>query len=520
MPSHPVFVAPQHPIVASTGKPAGAPVFHAPPVQGQLGRPVITAAPPTSRPMVMPSGTPPVKSGSGAPVMPAGRPTGVRPGGVVPAPRGNPVLTGQGGRRAGTIDPPRSAGAGRPVSPGSGWNAAANGGGRSHIGGGGASGNVSGAPTHFTQRSGPPAGGFDHPLAADHSGHGHGGDWHGHHRDDHHDHDDHFHSSFALNIGIGFGIGTFACATPYCGFNSCFSYYDAACYYPFAYADSFCAIPFAYYDPYWHHHHWSGFYVAAYNPWAPYWWWRPSYCVYSYPSGTYVSFRYCRPSCDWVTDFRFADAPCAAVSTCSLVPSCNTGLNASTNGVYQYGWFPSDSVTSISATSGEPSIAETTLPAPATAQELIGSSDRELADTYMRLGDLPSAVRVYGQQLGAHPGDVQAERSLGLALIASGRADEGAERIQTAYRIDPTLASTRIPGDLFTGADELQRMTDDATRLAATRNSPGTWLSVAVLMQAQDQPGPARTALEKARDAGLAQPVVENMEAALPAPQN
>ena len=61
-----------------------------------------------------------------------------------------------------------------------------------------------------------------------------------------------------------------------------------------------------------------------------------------------------------------------------------------------------------------------------------------------------------------------------------------------------------------------QQVLDYATLHASDANSARSWLAVAVLMQAQGNLGPARSALDRARSAGLNDRVIEWMATALP----
>jgi tetratricopeptide (TPR) repeat protein len=166
---------------------------------------------------------------------------------------------------------------------------------------------------------------------------------------------------------------------------------------------------------------------------------------------------------------------------------------------------------------GAPVMASSTLPAPATASELRTTSDRELADTYLRLGDPDNAARVYEQHLAKHPGDAQALRGMGLAQIAAGRLTDGVEQIQRAYRVDPSLAGRPVtPQDVFAGPEDFQRVLDLTTRTANGSNSASAWLASAVMLQADGRNGPARSALERAKSAGLDASIYDWFRGVLP----
>lgn len=157
-----------------------------------------------------------------------------------------------------------------------------------------------------------------------------------------------------------------------------------------------------------------------------------------------------------------------------------------------------------------------TYPAPASAAELLTTSDRELGDTYLRLGDPDNAARIYQQHLAKHPGDAEATRSLGVALIVAGRSQEGAEQIGRAYRIDPMLADRPFRTDLLASPAEFKRALDQTTRWATSTNTPDAWLASAALLQADGSSAAARGALDKARAAGLEDGVFNGMQGVLP----
>lgn len=162
-------------------------------------------------------------------------------------------------------------------------------------------------------------------------------------------------------------------------------------------------------------------------------------------------------------------------------------------------------------------VSEETLPAPATEAELRSTTERELADTYMKLGDLDSAIRVYSAHVARHPGDVEAVRSLGFALVEHGDTQAGVDLVERAYRIDPTLARELFDRELLRTPENFAVVLDRVTALAGeSEQGAAAWLAVAVLMQADGRDEPARTALERAKEAGLPGRIVEEFQPVLP----
>jgi hypothetical protein len=320
----------------------------------------------------------------------------------------------------------------------------------------------------------------------------------------------HSSSSVVVNVGFGFGFGSWwapGCPT----FSGCFTSCNP-CWW---------TGPNVWHSPY---HVWP---ASAYwgSPWCgscsffsfpcgpcPSWCWRPVWWWNSFPCGNFVHVGFCGSGVSVGASFSFCGTP--AFSTCSLVPSCATPIVA--DGTYRYGWY----TPGVESVVNEWPSASVATQAQAGVAALEVTTDRQLADTYMRLGDLANAVRVYSDHVGAHPEDAEAHRSLGVALLATDRPEEGASQIEAAYRTDPTLAQRPLPTDLLAAQSTMRQVTDNATRLATSNPSPSSWLAVAVLMQAQGQVGPARSALDKARLAGLDDNVVQSMSDALPTSGN
>jgi tetratricopeptide (TPR) repeat protein len=293
-----------------------------------------------------------------------------------------------------------------------------------------------------------------------------------------------------------------------------------------------------------HHHHSYGGYHDGYRHsrprsrlsisfsfgsyWGyPHWYYRPSYWHYYdpwYPPVVY--YRPYRPwhwwDCDpWpvrstvVISTGFAFSSSASVryvySSSALVPAAVVH-----EPVYVAPIIYSPPPVAPVLLSSQPAAVAESYPEAASEAQLRTVTDRQLADTYLRLGDLESAIRVYASHTSRHPGDAQALRSLGIALIADEQVRTGAEYVQRAYRVDPLLAQRPIARDLVD-----QRMFDFvldlSTRAAAEQNSAALWLTVASLMQSQGRYESARTAVERARTAGLDSAIVEWMLAETPA---
>ena len=94
-------------------------------------------------------------------------------------------------------------------------------------------------------------------------------------------------------------------------------------------------------------------------------------------------------------------------------------------------------------------------------------------------------------------------RNYGLALIAAGSANEGFRNVATGYRIEPSMLDRPLSVSDLGGAQAYTALLDAAARAADTQNTAESYLSLAVLHDANGQRDAAETALKSARDRGL-----------------
>lgn len=222
--------------------------------------------------------------------------------------------------------------------------------------------------------------------------------------------------------------------------------------------------------------------------------------------------QYTPPVPTYYTTFCFATTPSAVVADCSLL---SPAVLVPAYEPPAFAWSGESTYGNTLVSTAAPM--EEALPAPATEAELRSTTARELADTYMKLGDLDSAIRVYSVHVTRHPGDVEAVRSLGLALVERGDVREGVDLVERAYRIDPTLARALYDRELLRTPENFALVLDRVTALAGQSESCAAgWLAVAVLMQADGREEPARAALERAKEDGLAPRIVDEFRAAVP----
>lgn len=224
---------------------------------------------------------------------------------------------------------------------------------------------------------------------------------------------------------------------------------------------------------------------------------------------------YSRPACNWLVNFSYGNTPCETFTDCGLISPSVIVVP------FQPTWSAVNAYPICSDVPTSPAtVYVQALPSPASDAELANTTDRELADTYFKLGDTASALRVYQRHVGRHPGDVLAVRSMGFAMIDLGDTENGVRQVERAYRIDPTLARAPFDRqqlrDADTFGDTLDRVTALAGKLDSKPEASAAWLTVAVMMQADGRNEPARSALDKAKEAGLNTKVVEELGAATP----
>jgi hypothetical protein len=135
--------------------------------------------------------------------------------------------------------------------------------------------------------------------------------------------------------------------------------------------------------------------------------------------------------------------------------------------------------------------------------------DRELGDAYMRMHDPDNAVRVYKRYLDAWNGDGTVTRNLGLAQVARGDTQEGFRNVIRGYKIEADLIKRPLSIDNLGGKIGFERLLDAASQAAAGTNTAEGWATVALLQHTSGNHDAAVTALQKARDAGLDQTILD-----------
>jgi hypothetical protein len=155
---------------------------------------------------------------------------------------------------------------------------------------------------------------------------------------------------------------------------------------------------------------------------------------------------------------------------------------------------------------------------------------RREAERFERLTDLQKANELmlqgpdqaaraagfYVKHLDTAKNDADAMRLLAVALLRSGKVDQAAAMMAMAYDRRPILAHQPLDtAALSSSSREFRKYVTDSVNYAHKTKSASAWLTVSVLMHAEQRLEPARAMLAKAKAAGLASEVVSEMELAL-----
>ena len=138
-------------------------------------------------------------------------------------------------------------------------------------------------------------------------------------------------------------------------------------------------------------------------------------------------------------------------------------------------------------------------------------TDDELAARKLGAGHASDAIDLYRVFLRDNPDDAHAMRGLALALLADSRFKEGVAMMAMAYRTDPPLADEAIDAQMFGSKKGLRGQVRRCVIHANRTGLASAWLTVAVLMQAEDRDDRALKVLQRARDAELETVVADNL---------
>jgi hypothetical protein len=143
-------------------------------------------------------------------------------------------------------------------------------------------------------------------------------------------------------------------------------------------------------------------------------------------------------------------------------------------------------------------------------------TDAEVAAALLRDGNPGAAADKFQAYLRDNPGDADAMRSLAVALLLKKEPDQGVAMMSLAYRTDPALAGQALPAaDLFASKGDLRETLQKAVAFANKAKSASSWLTVAVIMQAQGRDDHAMRMINRAGDLGLDPALVKRFRTSL-----
>jgi hypothetical protein len=134
----------------------------------------------------------------------------------------------------------------------------------------------------------------------------------------------------------------------------------------------------------------------------------------------------------------------------------------------------------------------------------------ELARVYFAADEAEKAIEAFRDHLAEDPEDVDAMRSLGLAMLDAGRLSDGTAMVALAYRTDALLARSPVDLDeLGLGARRHDRLLSRALTYAKRTDASSAHLAGVVLLQAEGKTAGAIRVLERAERAGLEEDITD-----------
>lgn len=143
-------------------------------------------------------------------------------------------------------------------------------------------------------------------------------------------------------------------------------------------------------------------------------------------------------------------------------------------------------------------------------------TDAEIGAALLRSGDASGAVDKYRAYLRDHAADADAMRCLAIALLANGDPDQGVAMMSMAYRTSVALVDQPVADEMLFKSDaDLRKAVVKAVNFANKIKSASSWLTVAVLMQAEGRKEHAGRMVDRASDLGLDAALVKKFKTAL-----
>ena len=135
---------------------------------------------------------------------------------------------------------------------------------------------------------------------------------------------------------------------------------------------------------------------------------------------------------------------------------------------------------------------------------------------YWRAGKLAAAQASLRSHLVSQPDDARAMRLLAVMMLDDGHDADAASLMLSAYRKDPSLASSSLDPSVYqVSAARWTQLRDAALESAQRSRTDGSWLLASVMLQSDNQKDLARDMLDRSRAAGLDSSVSQSMKSAL-----
>lgn len=251
-----------------------------------------------------------------------------------------------------------------------------------------------------------------------------------------------------------------------------------------------------------------------------------SYCAPAYyPSSYFVANRYCpsattvivqndttyqQPSVATVVGDRASYASDEAAPVAigpTRIATASTSPTVVASSVDQQRFTSGE----LAAITGAPNAASNTHLQSATDSPLLASAKQQ-----MRNARPAAAIDAFKDYARTQSSDADARRLLALAMIESGKTDEGVAMMRAAYSLDASLAQRPINiAEVGLSGKRLDAVVDAVSTHAERSDTASAWLTAAVLWQADGRAAIAQTMLDRASAKGLDVNLAGDLRAAM-----
>ena len=125
-------------------------------------------------------------------------------------------------------------------------------------------------------------------------------------------------------------------------------------------------------------------------------------------------------------------------------------------------------------------------------------------------------IEAFETHLADYPEDWYSTREYAYALLDNAQYKDGFKALMRSYVGDESLVRNQLDRGLFGESDaRFIKLTQKLVRYAKVNDSAQAWFAVAVILQGRGEYEHAKTNLERAKELGLDESLVERMESAL-----